>query len=53
MPPAGSRQIVIVHRVVTELIDTKRLADTTFAEASSRFGEQGSVELGTAQDRPF
>jgi 4-carboxymuconolactone decarboxylase len=37
----------LVHRVVTELIDTKRLSDTTFAEAISRVGEQGVVELGT------
>src|SRR5215469_11240388 len=32
---------ILVHRVVTELIDTKRLSDATFAEAISRFGEQG------------
>jgi len=38
---------VLVHRVVTELIGSKRLADTTFAEAIARFGEQGIVELGT------
>ena len=37
----------LVHRVVTELINTKRLTDTTFAQAISRFGEQGGVELGT------
>jgi 4-carboxymuconolactone decarboxylase len=37
----------LVYRVVTELIDTKRLTNTTFAEAISRFGEQGVVELGT------
>ena len=42
---AGADQI-LVHRVVTELIDTKRLSDATFAEAISRFGEQGVVELG-------
>jgi 4-carboxymuconolactone decarboxylase len=38
---------VLVHRLVTELIDTKRLTDATFAEATARFGEQGIVELGT------
>jgi 4-carboxymuconolactone decarboxylase len=38
---------VLVHRVVTELIDTKRLTDTTFAEAIARLGEQAIVELGT------
>jgi 4-carboxymuconolactone decarboxylase len=37
----------LVHRVVTELIDTKRLSDATFAEAIARFGEQGVVEHGT------
>jgi 4-carboxymuconolactone decarboxylase len=37
----------LVHRIVTELIDSKRLADATFTEAISRFGEQGVVELGT------
>src|SRR5215469_2778143 len=37
----------LVHRIITELIDTKRLTDTTFAEAIARFGEQGVVELGT------
>src|SRR6516225_2222671 len=38
---------VLVHRVVTELIDTNRLPDATFSEVISRFGEQGVVELGT------
>ena len=38
---------VLVHRAVTELIDTKRLSDATFGEAIARFGEQGVVELGT------
>jgi 4-carboxymuconolactone decarboxylase len=47
MPSFAATDQVLVHGVVTELIDTKRLADTTFAEASSRFGEQGIVELGT------
>jgi 4-carboxymuconolactone decarboxylase len=39
-----------VHCIVTVLIDTNRLADATFAEAISRFGEQGVVELGTIID---
>jgi len=38
---------VLVHRVITELIDTKCLSDATFAEAIARLGEQGVVELGT------
>jgi 4-carboxymuconolactone decarboxylase len=38
---------VLVHRVVIELIDTKRLTDATFAEAIARLGEQAIVELGT------
>jgi 4-carboxymuconolactone decarboxylase len=37
----------LVHRVLSELIDTKRLTDATFAEATARLGEQGIVELGT------
>ena len=46
-PSFTANDQVLVHRVVTELIDTKRLSDTTFADAISRFGEQGVVELGT------
>ena len=38
---------VLVHRIVTELIDTKRLTEAAFADAVARFGEQGIVELGT------
>ena len=37
----------LVYRIVSELIDTKRLSDSTFAEAIKSFGEQGVVELGT------
>jgi 4-carboxymuconolactone decarboxylase len=37
----------LVFRIVTELIDKKQLTDATFADAVSRFGEQGVVELGT------
>ena len=37
----------LVCRLVTELIDTKRLSDATFAEGVTAFGEQGVVELGT------
>ena len=46
-PSFTANDQVLVHRVVTELIDTKRLSDTTFADAISRFGERGVVELGT------
>ena len=46
-PSFTSADQILVHRVVTELIDTKRLSDATFAEAVARFGEQGVVELGT------
>jgi hypothetical protein len=56
-PSFAATDQVLVHRVVTELIDTKWLADTHLAEASSRFGEQGIVELGTilplAASRPM
>jgi len=37
----------LVYNIVRELIDTKRLSDTRFAEAIAAFGEQGVVELGT------
>lgn len=37
----------LVYRLVTELIGTKRLADTTFAAGVATFGEAGVVELGT------
>jgi 4-carboxymuconolactone decarboxylase len=37
----------LVYRLVTELIDTKRLGDATFAKAVAAFGEAGVVELGT------
>jgi 4-carboxymuconolactone decarboxylase len=46
-PSFTANDQVLVHRVVTEFIDTKRLSDTTFADAISRFGERGVVELGT------
>ena len=35
----------LVHRLVTELIETKRLGDATFAAAIAAFGERGVVEL--------
>jgi 4-carboxymuconolactone decarboxylase len=37
----------LVYRLVTELIDSKRLSDASFAEGIAAFGEQGVVELGT------
>jgi 4-carboxymuconolactone decarboxylase len=37
----------LVYRLVTELIDTKRLSDASFAEAIAAFGEPGVIELGT------
>jgi 4-carboxymuconolactone decarboxylase len=36
----------LVYRLVTELVDTKRLSDASFADAIAAFGEQGVVELG-------
>ena len=46
-PQFVAQDQALVYRVVTELIDSKRLSDTTFAEAITKFGEQGVVELGT------
>jgi 4-carboxymuconolactone decarboxylase len=43
---AGADQ-ALVYRLVSELIDTKRLSDASFAEGIAAFGEQGIVELGT------
>jgi 4-carboxymuconolactone decarboxylase len=42
-----ARDQALVYRLVTELIETKRLGDATFAEAIAAFGERGVVELGT------
>ena len=46
-PQFQAKDQALVHRIVTELIETKRLSDATFAEARDAFGEQGLVELGT------
>jgi 4-carboxymuconolactone decarboxylase len=46
-PRLEARDQALVCRLVTELIDTKRLSDASFAEAIDTFGEQGVVELGT------
>jgi 4-carboxymuconolactone decarboxylase len=37
----------LVYKLVSELIDTKRLSDASFSEGIAAFGEQGIVELGT------
>jgi 4-carboxymuconolactone decarboxylase len=46
-PNFAAEDQALVYRLVTELIDTKRLSDASFAEAIAAFGEQGVVELGT------
>ena len=46
-PHFKARDQALVYRLVTELIDTKRLGDATFAKAVAAFGEAGVVELGT------
>jgi 4-carboxymuconolactone decarboxylase len=46
-PNLTAKDQALVYRVVTELLDTKRLSDASFAEAMAAFGEQGVVELGT------
>src|SRR6516225_3456430 len=35
----------LVYRLVSELLETKRLRETSFAAATKAFGEQGVVEL--------
>ena len=46
-PHFAAKDQALVYKLVTELIDTKRLSDASFAEAVAAFGEQGVVELGT------
>jgi 4-carboxymuconolactone decarboxylase len=46
-PHFAAADQALVYRLVTELIDTKRLSDASFKEAIGAFGEQGVVELGT------
>ncbi|HEV2187232.1 MAG TPA: hypothetical protein VGR70_08485, partial [Stellaceae bacterium] len=43
----AAKDQALVYRLVSELIDTKRLSDASFAEGIAAFGEQGIVELGT------
>ncbi len=46
-PNLAAQDQALVYRVITELIDTKRLSDASFAEAIAAFGEAGVVELST------
>jgi 4-carboxymuconolactone decarboxylase len=46
-PHLEAKDQALVYKLVTELIDTKRLSDASFAEGIAAFGEQGVVELGT------
>lgn len=46
-PQFAAKDQQLVYRLVTELIDKKRLGDASFAEGIAAFGEQGIVELGT------
>jgi 4-carboxymuconolactone decarboxylase len=46
-PQFAAQDQALVFRLITELIDTKRLTDASFATAIAAFGERGVVELGT------
>jgi 4-carboxymuconolactone decarboxylase len=46
-PQFQAKDQALAYRLVTELIDSKRLSDQSFTEAVATFGEQGVVELGT------
>jgi 4-carboxymuconolactone decarboxylase len=46
-PRFEAKDQALVHRIVTELINTKRLCDASFTEAIAAFGERGVIELGT------
>lgn len=47
MPRFEATDQALIYRLVTELIDTKRLSDASFAEAITALGEHGIVEVGT------
>jgi 4-carboxymuconolactone decarboxylase len=47
IPSFTATDQALAHRVISELINRKRLSDTVFAEAIATLGEQGVVELGT------
>ena len=44
-PDAMAADETIAYDVATEILQTKRVSDTTWSRAVSRFGEQGIVEL--------
>src|ERR1700679_2658946 len=46
-PQFAAKDQALVYKLVSELIDPKRLSDASFAEGIAAFGEQGVVELGT------
>jgi 4-carboxymuconolactone decarboxylase len=46
-PQFAAKDQALVYKLISELIETKRLSDASFAEAIGAFGEQGVVELGT------
>jgi 4-carboxymuconolactone decarboxylase len=46
-PQFAAKDQALVYKLVSELIDTKRLSDASFADGIAAFGEQGVVELGT------
>jgi 4-carboxymuconolactone decarboxylase len=46
-PHFEAKDQALVYKLVTELIDSKRLSDASFNAAIATFGEQGVVELGT------
>jgi 4-carboxymuconolactone decarboxylase len=46
-PHLDAKDQALVYKLVSELIDSKRLSDASFAEGIAAFGEQGVVELGT------
>jgi 4-carboxymuconolactone decarboxylase len=44
-PSFVEKDEALVHRICTELFNTRRLSDTTFNEATSTLGETGLVEV--------
>ena len=44
-PSFVEKDEALVHRICTELFNTRRLSDTTFNQAASTLGETGLVEV--------
>jgi 4-carboxymuconolactone decarboxylase len=46
-PLAGNDELAAVHTFVSELLETRRVGDETYAQAQKVLGDEGTVELVT------